>query len=276
MTAGPPPDAPAPDARADTRVPDGPLAGLTAVVTGGAGGIGQATVARLAAGGAAVASLDLVVRQETAERAGAAPGRPAAGPALTICADVTRVADLAAAARQVRDELGGCDILVLTAGVAVTGPAGTATETDWDRVFAVNVRGAWLSFREFLPVLRRPASVVTVASATGLRPLPGLAAYSAAKAALIGLTRSIAVDYAADQIRANCVCPGQVATPLAARVQAERPAGQRAAVASFADYPVKRAGQPEEVAAAISYLCQPEAGYVTGTVLAVDGGRSLH
>jgi NAD(P)-dependent dehydrogenase (short-subunit alcohol dehydrogenase family) len=271
MTAGPPPEA-APDARA----PDGPLAGLTAVVTGGAGGIGQATVARLAAGGAVVASVDLTTADQATKRADAAPGDRGAGPALTIRADVTSTADLAAAARQVHDELGGCDILVLTAGVAVTGPAGTATEADWDRVFAVNVRGAWLSFREFLPVLRRPASVVTVASATGLRPLPGLAAYSAAKAALIGLTRSIAVDYAADQIRANCVCPGQVATPLAARVQAQRPADQRAAVASFADYPVRRAGQPGEVAAAISYLCQPEAGYVTGTVLAVDGGRSLH
>ena len=252
----------------------GPLAGLAAVVTGGAGGIGQATISRLAADGAAVASLD--AREETAKRADTAPGQPAAGPALTIRADVSSTADLAAAASAVREALGGCDILVLTAGVAVAGPAGTTAEVDWDRVFDVNVRGAWLTFREFLPVLRRPASIVTVASAAGLRPLPGLAAYSAAKAALIGLTRSIAVDYAADQIRANCVCPGQVATPLAARVQAERPADQRAAVASFDDYPVKRAGQPAEVAAAISYLCQPDAGYVTGTVLAVDGGRSLH
>lgn len=252
----------------------GSLAGLAAVVTGGAGGIGQATVSRLAADGATVASLD--AREETAKRADAAPGHPATTPALTIRADVSSTADLAAAASLVREALGGCDILVLTAGVAVTGPAGTITEVDWDRVFDVNVRGAWLTFREFLPVLRRPASIVTVASAAGLRPLPGLAAYSAAKAALIGLTRSIAVDYAADQIRANCVCPGQVATPLAARVQAERPADQRAAVASFDDYPVKRAGQPAEVAAAISYMCQPDAGYVTGTVLAVDGGRSLH
>jgi len=242
-------------------VTGGPLAGLAAVVTGGAGGIGQATVARLTAAGATVASID------------SSPG--GTGP-LSIRADVTSTADLAAAARAVRENLGGCDILVLTAGVAVTGPAGDTAEADWDRVFDVNVRGAWLTFREFLPVLRRPASVITVASAAGLRPLPGLAAYSAAKAALIGLTRSIAVDYAADQIRANCVCPGQVATPLAARVQAERPADQRAAIASFADYPVKRAGQPAEVAAAISYLCQPDAGYVTGTVLAVDGGRSLH
>jgi NAD(P)-dependent dehydrogenase (short-subunit alcohol dehydrogenase family) len=252
----------------------GPLAGLAAVVTGGAGGIGQATVSRLAADGATVASLD--AREDTAKRADAAPGQPATRPALTIRADVSSTADLAAAASLVREALGGCDILVVTAGVAVTGPAGTTAEVDWDRVFDVNVRGAWLTFREFLPVLRRPASIVTVASAAGLRPLPGLAAYSAAKAALIGLTRSIAVDYAADQIRANCVCPGQVATPLAARVQAERPADQRAAVASFDDYPVKRAGQPAEVAAAISYLCQPDAGYVTGTVLAVDGGRSLH
>lgn len=252
----------------------GPLAGLAAVVTGGAGGIGQATVSRLAADGAAVASLD--VREQPAKQAGAAPGQPAAGPVLTIRADVCSTADLAAAVSVVREALGGCDILVVTAGVAVTGPAGTTAEADWDRMFDVNVRGAWLTFRQFLPVLRRPASIVTVASAAGLRPLPGLAAYSAAKAALIGLTRSIAVDYSADQIRANCVCPGQVATPLAAQVQAQRPADQRAAVASFDDYPVKRAGQPAEVAAAISYLCQPDAGYVTGTVLAVDGGRSLH
>lgn len=246
-----------------TGAPGGPLEGLVAVVTGGAGGIGRATVAQLSAGGAAVAALDL-------------DGQAVPGAALAVRADVADADSLADAARRVRDQFGGCDILVLTAGVAVVGAAGATTEADWDRVFGVNVRGAWLTFREFLPLLRRPASVVTVASAAGLRPLPELAAYSAAKAALIGLTRSIAVDYAADGIRANCVCPGQVDTPLAASVQADRSAAQRSAVASYQDYPIKRAAQPAEVATAISYLCQPGAGYVTGTVLPVDGGRSLH
>jgi NAD(P)-dependent dehydrogenase (short-subunit alcohol dehydrogenase family) len=243
----------------------GSLAGLTAVVTGGAGGIGQATVARLSAAGATVGALDLDI-----------PAGGLAGAALALRADVTDAGSLASAARLAGERLGGCDILVLAAGVAVVGAAGQATEADWDRVFGVNVRGAWLTFREFLPILTPAASVVTVASAAGLRPMPELAAYSAAKAALIGLTRSIALDYAADGIRANCVCPGQIDTPLAARVQEQRPAAERRAVASYQDYPIKRAGQPAEVAAAICYLCQPDARYVTGSVLAVDGGRSLH
>jgi len=243
----------------------GRLTGLTAVVTGGAGGIGRATVARLTADGARVAVLDRAA-------VGAGPGRAD----LVIHADVTDAGSLAAAAAQVATRFGRCDLLVVTAGVAVVGTAGDCTDADWDEVFAVNARGAWLTFRAFLPVLNRPARFVTVASAAGLRPMPQLAAYSAAKAALIGLTRSIALDYAADGIRANCVCPGQVSTPLAARVQRDRPPGERSAVAEFADYPVKRAGRPEEVAGAIAYLCGPEAGYVTGSVLAVDGGRTLH
>jgi NAD(P)-dependent dehydrogenase (short-subunit alcohol dehydrogenase family) len=240
----------------------GRLAGLTAVVTGGAGGIGQATVRRLAADGAQVAVLDRVT---DGARAG-----------LVLRADVTDAGSLAAAASHVTAEFGRCDLLIIAAGVAVAGAAADCTDADWDQVFAVNVRGAWLTYRAFLPVLNRPASVVTVASAAGLRPMPRLAAYSAAKAALIGLTRSIAVDYAAEGIRANCVCPGQIDTPLAAQVQRDRPPDERAAVAGFADYPVKRAGQPAEVAGAIAYLCGPEAGYVTGSVLAVDGGRTLH
>lgn len=262
MRAGPP------GAAGGSRVSGpaaGRLAGLAAVVTGGAGGIGQATVRRLAADGARVAVLD-----RATNRAGQA------GAGLVIGADVTDAGSLAAAAAQVAADFGRCDLLVISAGVAVVGAAADCTDTDWDQVFAVNVRGAWLTFRAFRPVLNRPASVVTVASAAGLRPMPRLAAYSAAKAALIGLTRSIAIDYAADGIRANCVCPGQIDTPLAARVQRDRPPGDRAAVAAFADYPVKRAGRPAEVAAAIAYLCDPQAGYVTGSVLTVDGGRTLH
>jgi NAD(P)-dependent dehydrogenase (short-subunit alcohol dehydrogenase family) len=241
------------------------LAGQVAVVTGGAGGIGSAVVAQLAQHGASVALVDISPSQ-----------RHAALSALTIAADVSDRASVAGAARTVLTQLGACDILVMAAGIAVVGSAGDSTEEDWDRVFDVNVRGAWLTFQEFLPILGRPSSVVTIASAAGLRPMPELAAYSAAKAALIALTRSIALDYAADAIRANCVCPGQIATALADSVQAQRGDLARASVASFADYPIKRAGRPDEVAAAVTYLCQPQAGYVTGSVLTVDGGRSLH
>jgi len=241
------------------------LSGQVAVITGGAGAIGSATAALFADRGASVVILDQVV-----------PVRTAFPEARLIQCDVTDAGSLGAAARTVRDEFGGCDVLIISAGVAVVGPAGETSEADWDRIFGVNVRGAWLTFREFLPFLRRPASVVTVASAAGLRPLPQLAAYSAAKAALIGLTRAIAIDYSEDGIRANCVCPGQVDTPLAAEVQADRPASLRAAVAEFADYPIKRAASPSEVADAIAFLSAPSGGYMTGAAIAVDGGRTLH
>jgi NAD(P)-dependent dehydrogenase (short-subunit alcohol dehydrogenase family) len=243
----------------------GALAGQVAVITGGAGGIGSATAASLAREGATVVVLDRSLPRE--------PGFPAR---LAIPADVTSADSLRAAAETVKGEFGGCDVLIIAAGVAVTGAAGQSTEADWDRVFEVNVRGAWLTFREFHPVLRRPGRVVTVASAAGLRPLPELAAYSASKAALISLTRSIAIDYAQAGIRANCVCPGQVDTPLAARVQDARSREERAAVAAFADYPIKRPASPAEIAAAITFLSGPGNGYLTGAVLAVDGGRTLH
>ncbi len=241
------------------------LAGQVAVITGGAGGIGSATAASLARDGATVIVLDRSLARE--------PGAPVQ---LAITADVTDAGSLRAAARAVKGEFGGCDVLVIAAGVAAAGAAGRSTEADWDRVFGVNVRGAWLTFREFLPVLRRPGRVVTVASAAGLRPLPELAAYSASKAALISLTRSIAIDYAPEGIRANCVCPGQVDTPLAAQVQDDRSPEERAAVAAFADYPIKRPASPAEIAAAITFMSAPGNGYLTGSVMAVDGGRSLH
>lgn len=242
------------------------LAGQVAVITGGAGGIGGATAAALAQRGATVVVLDRTAPRESAS----------GDKHLAITANVADPDSLRAAAQVVKGELGGCDLLVIAAGVAVVGAAGQVTDADWDHVFGVNVRGAWLTFREFLPILRRPSRIVTVASAAGLRPLPQLAAYSAAKAALISLTRSIAIDYAGDDIRANCVCPGQVDTPLAAQVQGDRSPEGRAAVAAFADYPVKRAASPEEIAAAITFLCAPGNDYMTGSVIAVDGGRSLH
>lgn len=121
----------------------GVLAGQVAVITGGAGGIGSATAAALAGSGATVVVLDRSPRRE--------PGSPAR---LAITTDVTDPDSLRAAAQAVKREFGGCDMLVIAAGVAVTGAAGRATEADWDLVFGVNVRGAWLTFREFQPVLR--------------------------------------------------------------------------------------------------------------------------
>ena len=239
--------------------------GQVVVVTGGAGGIGSATTELLALQGATVVSIDAAAGQA---------GPP--GASLCLQADVTDAGALRAAGRQVAARFGGCDALIICAGIAVTGPAAETSEEDWDRVFAVNVRGGWLTFREFFPVLRQPARVVTVASAAGLRPLPQLAAYSAAKAALIALTRSIAIDYASAGIRANCVCPGQVDTPLAAQVQGDRTGEARESVAAFRDYLIKRAASPAEIAAAVAFASSPACGYLTGSVIPVDGGRSLH
>jgi NAD(P)-dependent dehydrogenase (short-subunit alcohol dehydrogenase family) len=195
---------------------------------------------------------------------------------LHLVADVSNRASLHTAIEEIEGAYGRCDILVTSAGVAPVGNAARCSESQWNEAFDVNARGTWLTFVECLPLMGAGASVVTIASAAGLRPLHELAAYAASKAAVISLTRSIAIDYADHGIRANCICPGVIDTPLSREAQRGRSAEEREVVATLRNYPMKRPGLASEVAEAVLFLGSPSASYITGTTLPVDGGRCLH
>jgi len=233
--------------------------GAVAVVTGGASGIGAAVVDKLRVAGARVLIADLTP----------------AGPDSFVV-DVADAESVAALAVTLREQSGRCDLLVNSAGVAEVGNILECSEQAWARVFDVNVRGVWQTSRHVLPLMPVGSAIVNVASGAGLRPIPNMAAYVASKAAVIGLSRAMALDHAASGIRVNCVCPGLVDTPLAANTQHHRSRESQQAVAEFDGYLVKRLASAEEIADAVCYLGSPAAGYVTGATLAVDGGRTLH
>jgi NAD(P)-dependent dehydrogenase (short-subunit alcohol dehydrogenase family) len=173
------------------------------------------------------------------------------------------------------ERFGRIDVLVNNAAVLVAKDI-VATELDeWERVFAVNVRGVYLCCKHVLPgmLARGDGAVVNIASTAGLVGLPQRAAYCASKGAVIALTRQIAVEYAGRGIRCNCVCPGTIDTPLLAAALAQAPEPPAARAALFARQPLGRIGTPEEVAEAALYLATAE--FVTGTALVIDGGLTM-
>ena len=238
-------------------------AGRVAVVTGGASGIGLATCGRLRDEGLTVVALDL--KPDGAEEAAA----------LTLCCDVTDEADVESTMHAVAERFGGIDVLVNNAGITGSRDATRCHETpvdEWDKVHAVNVRGPFLCSRAVLPsmVARGSGHIITIASVAGLVAFPARCAYTASKGAALMLTRSIAVDYAADGIRANAVCPGMVYTPMTSW-RLDQPE-LRAAVEGR--IPVGRVASAEEIADAVAVLASGRLGYMTGHPLVVDGGMS--
>jgi NAD(P)-dependent dehydrogenase (short-subunit alcohol dehydrogenase family) len=231
-----------------------------ALVTGGASGIGRATTSRLAADGLRVAVLDLdPTAAEDAE--------------LALKADVTDAAAVMAAVGEVLGALGRLDVLVNNAGITGSAAATVCHETpieEWDRVQAVNVRGPFLCTRAVLPAMLRQGSghVITIASVAGLVAFPGRCAYTTSKGAAVQFTKSLAVDYAREGIRANAVCPGMVETPMT-QWRLDRPE-LRAQVE--ANIPLGRVALPEEIADAVSLLASDRMRYMTGHALVVDGG----
>ena len=247
-------------------------AGRVAVVTGGGSGIGRAIALRLAGAGAALAVLDC--NGETAEETAAAARQVNEGsraPAIGIAVDVSDAAAVTAAGRRVRAELGTATILVNSAGIASFDPFPSLTEAAFDRMIAIHLKGTFLVCREFLPAMAETGwgRVVNVSSTAGLNGGgPGLAHYAAAKAGVIGLTKSLAQEFGPAGITVNAIAPGLVDTPLI------RGAG---APANLYDevvrrLPVRRIGQPQDIAAACAYLVSPEAGFCTGQVLSPNGG----
>ena len=241
-----------------------PFAGRAALVTGGGSGIGAEVCRTLAAGGARVAVLDR--RVETA----ASVAEEVDG--LALAADVAVSAEVDAAVRRTVEELGGLDVLVPNAGVGTAKGLCDYTDGEWERLIAVNLTGTFTCLRAALPVLREGGggSVVNVASLTGLRPTMGEAPYSAAKAGVIALTRSAALE-AAPSVRVNCVAPGMIRTPMTEMVT-DHPGWLAAAEAGT---PLGRVGEAAEVAEVVAFLASDAAAYVTGQTIVVDGGSML-
>jgi 3-oxoacyl-[acyl-carrier protein] reductase len=245
----------------------GRLAGHAALVTGSARGLGRAVAERLAAEGAAVtvADLDLPAAEEAA-----AALRQAGSNALAVEADVRDAASVAAAVERSVAELGLLDILVNNAGVVRDGRLEAMSDEDWDTVLDVDLRGYFVCARAVLPHLRTRGwgRIVNISSRAYLGN-PGQANYSAAKAGVIGLTRALSMELAADGITVNAVAPGAIDTALVRN----HPRADDIIARAIRMQPVKRLGTPEDVAAAVAFLASDDAAFVSGDVLHVSGGR---
>jgi NAD(P)-dependent dehydrogenase (short-subunit alcohol dehydrogenase family) len=242
----------------------GRLDNAVTLVTGGARGIGRAIVEVAQREGARVAFVDV---ETTA-------GRDAASEtgALFVAADVTDEGQVAAAVARVRAELGSIEVLVNNAGRNAYADPVRMTEAEWDEVFAVDVKGAWLASKHVLEemVVRRSGAIVNVASLHARLTSAGMFPYAAAKSALVGLTRSLALEVAPHGVRVNAVSPGSTRTGLFDEYLALRGPGEEQAI--LAAQPLGRIAEPEEVAEVVCFLASDAASFVTGADWAVDGG----
>lgn len=245
-----------------------------AVITGAGTGIGRATALRFLRAGASVAAgvyheeeVD-ALRRDAREQDRLRPFR----------CDVTRPEEVKALMDAATAEYGGIDILVANAGIAESGDVTESSTADWDRLLDVNLKGVLLAARFAVPhmLARGGGAIVNVSSINGIRGNHRLVAYSASKGGVVAATMAMALDYAAQGIRVNCVCPATISdTPMVAKAFAEAPDGERFRDYLIAKHPMGRFGRADEVAAAIGFLASDDASFITGVVLPVDGGRSI-
>jgi NAD(P)-dependent dehydrogenase (short-subunit alcohol dehydrogenase family) len=242
----------------------GRLDGRVALVTGGSSGIGLAAARRLAADGAHVFITGR--RQQELEAAARAIGKSA----VAVQCDVARLADLDRLFATVKQQKGRIDILFVNAGIAEAAPIGEITEEMFDRQFDINVKGALFTVQKALPLLRDGASIILCSSIVGSKGFPARSVYSATKAALRSFARTWTSDLKARKIRVNVVSPGGTDTP---GLQGLTQQSGEALAASYRErVPLGRIGQPDDIAAAVSFLASDEASYIAGIELFVDGG----
>lgn len=255
------------------------LQGKSVIITGGGTGLGKATAEKMVKEGAMVAIVGIVAEEvDGAVKQLKQLNRlnHNTSNVLGITADISIATEMEAAVKQVAREFGRIDVLVNNAAVQIMGDLINMREEDITRLLDVNLKGAILASKYTLPIMQRQGagSIIHVSSVLGMSGDADLAVYGATKGGLIALSKSMAVAYGPYGIRVNCICPGDVNTPMVKDYFDHQPDPAKARNEVAAHYPLRRIAEPAEVAAAIAYLASDEASFISGTELLVDGGLS--